>query len=157
MQSGFVAGIMAALDFGQNRIKEAIRDLSPEQLAAVPDGFQNSIATLVVHLAATEVNFAYRFRGEPVPDALRAEFLLDKPHDPLPAPEGETAESLIAKLDKARSVLTEAAERLTDADLDREWEGPGGRRMSVRLMLSILPYHQGLHFGHIQYLKRMIG
>jgi len=160
MQSGFVSGIMAALDFGLGRLKDAIRDLTPEQLAAVPagDSFKNSIATLVVHLAGTEVSFAYRFRGEAVPANLEAEYLLDKPHHPaLPAPEGETAESLIAKLEKARAILSEAAAQLTDADLDREWQGPGGRKMTVRTLLAILPQHQGQHYGHIQYLKRMVG
>lgn len=160
MQSGFVSGIMAALAFGQDRLKEAIRGLTPEQLAAVPAGesFKNSIATLVVHLAGTEISFAYLFRGEPVPQALQEAFLLDKPHKPtLPAPQGETAESLVAKLEQARSILTQAVEQLTDEDLDRDLPGPGGRKMSIRALLSILPQHQGQHFGHIQYIKRMVG
>lgn len=159
MQSGFLEGIYTALEFGAQRMRATVQELTPEQLAAVPkaEGFENSVATLVMHVAAVEINMAHRLMGKELPAELKAEYRLDQPQNPLPKVEGETAESLLAKFDKARAVLREAFEGLTDADLDREWEGPGGRKRKFRELVQMLPQHQGQHYGHIQYVLRLIG
>lgn len=156
MQTGFAAGIAAALDFGFHPVSGAIKELTAEQVAKVPEGFTNSIATLVIHMAATEINFAHRFQGKAVPDELKAEYLIDQPQKPLPAPQGETGATLVAKLEKARNLLKETIAQMSDADLDAEFEHPSGRKLSYRYLLSLLPHHQGQHYGHIQYLKRLI-
>lgn len=155
MKSAFIAGMYEALSFGQQRMKAAVAELTPEQLAQVPNGMQNSIATLVVHTAGVEANFAHRFLGQETPADLKAEYLLDQPQSPLPAATGETVESLVAKMEKGRAILHEALSQLTDADLDKEWVSPAGKAFTYRYLLSILPNHQALHTGHIQYLKRL--
>lgn len=157
MQSGFVAGISAALDFGVDRVKSAIAELNGEQVSRVPEGFKNSIAALVVHVAGVEMNFAFRLQGKTTPDELKAQYLLDQPQSPLPAPQGETGATLVAKMEQARNLLKAAFEQLTDADLNAEWEAPSGKKISYRYLLSLLPHHQGQHYGHIQYIKQMIG
>lgn len=157
MQSAFVAGMYEALSFGQQRMKAAFAGLTPAQLATVPTGLKNSIAMLVVHTAGVEVNFAHRLKGEATPDALKAEYLLDQPQSPLPVPQDETVESLVAKMDKARAMLQETLNQLADADMDREWVSPAGKAFTYRYLLSILPNHQALHTGHIQYIKMLNG
>lgn len=159
MQSGFLEGIYAALEFGAQRMRSLVQELTPEQLSAAPrvEGFQNSIATLVMHVAATEMSMAHRLTGREIPADVRAEYRMDQPQSPLPKVEGETAETLLAKFDRARQALREAFEGLSDADLDREWQAPSGAKRTFRDLAQLLPQHQGQHFGHIQYIRRMIG
>jgi uncharacterized damage-inducible protein DinB len=154
---GYVAGIAAALDFGFDRVKDLIKDLTPEQLEAVPAGYRNSIATLIVHTYGLEARLAYKLRGQEVPEAVAAELLLNLPRtEVLPAVTGETAASLTAKMEKARGLLFETLGTLTEADLDREFEFGPGRKVPIRYALALLPQHQGQHYGHMQMIKKAL-
>lgn len=154
---GFVAGIASSLEFGRDPLKRVLQELTPEQLVAVPSGLTNSIATLVVHICAVELSIAHRLQNESVSDTLKAEYLLNLPQSPLPAVTGETVESLFAKMDQSRAALAAAMSRLTAADLDREFHYSSERSATFRFLLALLPHHQGLHLGHIQYIKKLIG
>ena len=151
----YVAGVVSVWEFGRWHLKNVLKDLTPEQLAKVPAGLTNSIATLVVHIAATELSIASQIKGEPLSDELRREYLLDQPHSPLPAPAGETVESLYAKLDKAGAYLTQVLKSLTEADLKREvsfFRGPA----PITKPLSLLPHHQAEPVGQIIMIKKLI-
>lgn len=154
---GMVAGIAAALAFGQQRLKATIKELSPEQLTAVPAGLTNSIATLVNHVAGVEANLAHRLMGQTTPEELKAEYLLNLPQSPLPVAVGETVESLTEKMDRARSLLSGALANLSDADPTREIAMSGDRVATLRWLLALLPVHQAMHLGHIQFIKRLNG
>lgn len=151
----FVAGVASCLDFGFRRLKAIVSDLTPEQLAKEPDGFSNSIATLIVHIAASEIYYAHRLTGTEVPGDLKREFLLDKPLSPLPAPTTETAETLTAKMVKAREVLLMAMARVSEADLVREL-GFGPDQQGVRWVLSLLPNHQAMHLGQVLVIRQHV-
>ncbi|MFZ5827597.1 MAG: DinB family protein [Bacillota bacterium] len=144
-----VASYLSALDLGRSRLVANIKNLTPEQLEKKPEGFKNSVATLVVHIAATEVSFAHRFKGQTVPDELLAEF---PPHrgGPLPEITGLTAEDLLARLEKSRGILQEAVAGLTAADLTREIPLGAERAATVEWLLALLPVHLTGHVGHIQ-------
>jgi len=151
--SPFVAGVAASLDFGSRWLKGLVGELTPEQLAKEPAGFRNSIATLVVHIGAAEIHYAHQLTGIEVPDDLEREYLMEVPPNPLPAAAAETAESLTAKLEKARAILLRAMARVTEADLAREAEfGPD--QQGVRWVLSLLPNHQAMHLGQILLLRK---
>lgn len=147
------------LEFGTNSLTGAIQGLSPAQLAQVPAGLENSIATLVLHVAAVEVKIAHAIAGREVPEEIKPDFLLDHPHAPgstLPkAPGGESAESLLQKLTRARGILTEAVGQLTEADLKRELPF-GPRMLPVSFFLNLLPFHLASHYGQIQLIKRLL-
>lgn len=149
------------LEFGTRSLTGAIQGLSPEQLAQVPPGLGNSIATLVLHVAAVEVSIAHAITGREVPAELKPDFLLDQPHgpgSPLPqAPAGETAESLLQKLSRARGILTEAVGQLTEADLRRELPFFGKSMQPISFFLNLLPFHLASHYGQIQLIKRLLG
>jgi uncharacterized damage-inducible protein DinB len=155
-----VAVWCAGLDSGQGRMLDLLKDLGPDQLAKAPAGLSNSLATLAVHVAATEVRMAYRLMGKTVPadvpTDLQAEFLIDQPQNPLPQPRGETAESLRAKLEKARGVVKQALAALSEADLDREIRLGPERTATVRWALGILPTHQMQHFGQMQMIRKLV-
>ncbi|HLN62205.1 MAG TPA: DinB family protein [Symbiobacteriaceae bacterium] len=154
---GYAEGIAAALDFGFGRVKGLVKDLTPAQLEAKPEGFGNSIATLIVHTYGLEARLGYSFRGQQVPDEVAAELLMNLPRtQTLPEVKGQTAESLLVMMEKARASLMEGLGALTEADLDRELPMGPDRKVSIRFMLSLLPQHQGQHFGHMQMVKKAL-
>lgn len=148
-----VTGFWYAFTFGRTRFNRLLEGLTPEQVAAKPAGFNNSIAAVVVHVAGTEVLFAHRILGTEMPAELKAEFLLDQPQSPLPQPAGETVESLIAKLERAEGMIKEALISLKEQDLDRELK-PGQQAYTVRWLLSLVAYHATNHFGQLQMIKQ---
>lgn len=149
------AFMLGQIDFGRNRLIASFKELTPEQLATTPAGFGNSIATLVLHIATTEVGFAHALLGKPVPEALAAEFPKHMPATPLPAmAAGATAQDLTAKLEKSRAILAEALSTLTLADLTREIPLGPDRSATVQWLIGILPGHQSQHYGHIQMIAK---
>ncbi|HEY3365590.1 MAG TPA: DinB family protein [Symbiobacteriaceae bacterium] len=155
--TGHVAGTVGPLEFGRQRLKATLEGLTPEQLSQVPTGLANSIATIAVHICATEANMAYRLMAQPLPDDLKAEFLLNKGGTGLlPEATGETVESLTAKMDRSREMLIQVLGRISDGELDRELEFTGGRHPTVRWALALLPNHQAQHLGQIQMIKKLL-
>jgi uncharacterized damage-inducible protein DinB len=152
-----IAPYWSLAEFAKERMLKLIEGMTPEQLAQRPAGFNNSIATLVNHVAATEVNFSHLLLGRKVPDELAAEYLLDRPQSPLPQPEGETVESLTAKVEKARAILREALGTLRAGDLERLIDRPNGNQVSVRWLLTLMGYHISLHNGQMQMIKQHLG
>ncbi|HWI60405.1 MAG TPA: DinB family protein [Symbiobacteriaceae bacterium] len=150
-----ITGFWYAFVFGRSRFNRLLEGLSPEQLVFKPAGFNNSIAALVVHVVAAEINFAHRIQGKEIPAELKAEFLMDQPQSPLPQPAGETVESLIAKLQRAEAMIKEALTTLTEDDLDRELN-PGGQPYTMRWLLSLVTYHATNHFGQLQLIKQQL-
>lgn len=157
MKSAYIAGVFDALEFGVARVKKILEGMTPEQLNTVPPGLKNSIAALVLHTYGVEANFAHRLAGKPTPDDMKIQYLLDQPQNPLPQPQGETAESLTAKIEQARALLQESFSQLAEEDLNADWEAPNGRKVPYKYLVSLLPQHQGQHYGHIQYIKQLIG
>lgn len=147
---------LGSLNFGRALLKGTIKDLTPEQLAAKPANFKNDIATLVVHIAATEVLFSHLIMGREIPESLAADYLLDQQGETLPRAEGETVESLISKLDAAFEYVHEMLKGLSEDDMPRIIEAGPGRKFSVRWMIGLLPMHQLLHRGHIQMLRNRL-
>lgn len=141
-----------ALEFARMRLLDAIKELTPEQLEATPAHFSNSIATLVVHIAAIEVRFSHLITGKPLPEELAREFLLDQPQSPLPVAKGETAATLQAKLEKSMGYVDEMLRGLNEEDMSRKVPAREGWEFSVQWMVGLLPMHVQQHFGQIQML-----
>lgn len=153
---GFMAGIASDLEFGRQQLVRHLTGLTTEQLEAVPPGLTNSIATLVVHICATEVAFAYRLKGEQVPDELKPTYLLGQQQDRLPVAQGESVESLMEKMRQSRAILLETLAALQGADLDEELPVGPDRTATRRWFLALLPYHQAWHLGHLFMMKKLI-
>lgn len=151
--AGFALG---ALDFGRGRLIAAIEELTPEQLSARPHPFNNDIATLINHIAATEVRFSHMIQGKPLSDELEAQFLLNQPQSPLPRPEGETVASLKAKLETSMQHVTEMLKNVSEEDFARVIPAGPDRSFTVQWMVALLPLHQQQHLGQIQMLRKHI-
>ncbi len=153
---GFMAGVVSDLAFGTQQLKRHLNGLTPEQLIVVPIGLSNSIATIAVHVAGAEVHFAHGLAGKKVPDELRAAFFMDRAENgDLQTILGESVESLVDKLDRARAMLLETLISIQHTDLDEEL--PFGKDTATRrFYLSLLPYHLASHTGQIQMVKKLI-
>ncbi len=142
------------LEFGRERLLKEVEGLTEEQLFTVPAGFRNSIATLLCHIAGSDMAFAHNLSNRTMPDELKAEYFLGRNDNLLIEPKGETKESLLAKFDRSRAALKEALLQLTAEDVEKTLERPGGMQITMRWMLALVGYHATLHIGQIQMVKQ---
>ncbi|MEW6307497.1 MAG: DinB family protein [Bacillota bacterium] len=154
--TGFCAGIAADLDLGRQQLLKLLGGFSPEQLDAVPPGLVNSVATLTLHICATEVSAAFRLEGQAAPEELKARYLIGQHRDRLPVAEGETLGSLTAKLHESRALLLRTLAGLGDTDLEGELSFGPERTATRRWYLALLPYHQASHIGQAQVVKTLL-
>lgn len=148
------AAVWNVLEFGKPHLLKQIEGLTPEQLAARPAGFKNSLATLVCHVAGSEISFAHTLLGREMPQELKDEYWMGRDGEYLRQAQGETVESLTAKLEKARAILKEALATVRAADLDRVITRPSGVEVTVRWLLALIAHHASLHIGQMQMLRQ---
>jgi uncharacterized damage-inducible protein DinB len=153
----YLASVAASVEFAKVRATRFIQGLSQAQLDATPAPFPNSIATLVLHIAATNVHFAHSLRGAQVPAALQAEFKLDQPQSPLPTATGETVESLTEKLERSTALLVETLGQINDPQLDAEIPFGGENTATNAFLYGVVTLHGHQHIGQIQMLRRLVG
>ncbi|MEW6522606.1 MAG: DinB family protein [Bacillota bacterium] len=149
---------MAAVEFARSRVIALIKDLSPEQLATRPQGFRNSLSSLVVRCAGAKASFAAMITGQPVAPDLRSELYLDQPSSPLYQPEGETVTTLEAKWEKAHAVLRSALAAVKGDSFDRSVVRPGGgHSFTLRWLMTLITFHTPDHFGQMVMIKQHLG
>lgn len=149
--AGFALGSIA---YGRNNLKNALADLTQDQLYTKPANFNNSIATLLNHIAATEVSFSHLIQGLPVAEDLAATLLLDQPQRTLPEPVGVGLAELESRLAVSFDHVHAAFKTITNEDLPRLVRRSSKWSYSVQWMISLLPVHQFLHLGHMQMLRK---
>ena len=167
-RSGEAGSFLLQMDDQSRRLFEAVRDLTPEELEWQPAPGMNTIGMLLAHLAIAEVFWTQagvlamsKFDVQPV-------LGLGEDDDGMPLePDGPAPANLRGKrlpyfedlLARARTYLKEAAEPLTDADLEREitrTRPDGSRRVvNVRWVLYHLLEHYSGHFGQVLLLRHL--
>lgn len=148
------AQVWYVLEFGRQGLQKAIEGLTEEQLFQVPAGFKNSVATLLCHIAGADMGFAHGLTGRTMSDELKAEYFIGRNDGLLIEPKGETKESLVAKLDKARTALKEALVQISPEDLDKTFDRPNGNQVTMRWYLTVIGFHASIHIGHIQMVRQ---
>jgi uncharacterized damage-inducible protein DinB len=152
----YLAAVASSVEFGKNRLIQSMQGLTPEQLHATPAGFTNSVATLVLHVAAANVSFAHRLKGERVPDELKAVYKLDQPQSPLPVAVGETVESLTEKLERATALLIETLGSIKEPNLEQEIPFGKEHTATMPFVYGVISIHPTLHHGQIQMLLKAL-
>jgi len=94
------------------------------------------------------------YLGKEVPQELKDEFWMGRDGEYLRQAQGETVESLTAKLEKARAMLQEALATVRASDLDRVIRQPNGVEYTVRWLLALIAYHASVHIGQMQMLRQ---
>lgn len=152
----YLAAVAASVEFAKSRAIRFIKGLNQAQLEATPSTFKNSIATLAMHIAATNVHFAHSLRGAQVPADLRAEFKLDQPQSPLPAVIGETVESLTEKLERSTAMLVETLGQIDDPKLEAEIPFGGENTATNAFLFGVVSLHGHQHIGQILLLRQAV-
>lgn len=90
-----------------------------------------------------------------VPAEVKDDSLLDKPQPPIPQPEGETVESLVAKLEKGRALLQGALRAVRAVDLTTVMGNPErGGQYTLRWLLTLMSFHGTEHYGHMKMIRQ---
>lgn len=132
-------------------------DMSIEEINKVPKGFNNNIIWNIAHLVAAQDNIFYVKSGHPLKNIDQEYFDAYKP--------GSKPEQPVTteEFERIKSVLFSSVDQLEhDLDLDifdnyPAWTTRYGVEMeNVNDGLSLLAFHDGLHFGYMLALKRIL-
>ena len=128
--------------------EKAIEQLDESQLAVVPGGTGNSIATICWHLSG---NLRSRFTDFLTSDGEKAWRKRDEEFEPRAVARTE----LLEKWESGWQALTGALESLTDADLQRTVTIRGEAHSVVQALVRALA-HVSSHVGQIVYAAKML-
>jgi hypothetical protein len=131
--------------------------MSIDELNKVPAGFNNNIIWNIAHLVAAQDNIFYVKAGHPLKNIDQAYFDAYKPGS---RPQGAVPAQ---EIEHIKSLLFSSVDQL-EADLSlgifnnyQAWSTRYGVDMeSFNDSLTLLPFHDGLHFGYMMAQKRVI-
>ncbi len=128
------------------RLLEACRRLSPEQLQATAPGTYGTVAATLVHIANAQVGYAARLLDDERPEPL--------PEDPFPG-----FDAVAERMERGNRQLEEAAARGTQ---DREVtvrgnDPPGAWNMNVSLFLVQAVNHSTEHRQQVSTILTQLG
>lgn len=155
----------AMLEDQHKRLKEAVANLTPAELAWQINPRANSIGILLIHIAEAELWWIKEcIFGDKLTPEQRTEYRCDI-FGSANASQVEKSitggiEFFFEKLDKARAIVKDYLTRLTDADLEttRPVENPSATSfdINVRWILYHLVEHESHHRGQILMLKKLL-
>jgi uncharacterized damage-inducible protein DinB len=153
-----IGAAMWRMEDNRRRTLVTLEGLDPEHFDIVPDGLENSIGTLLYHVAAVETDWLYTdILGEEFPDWVAVLFPHDGPeHDGrLTHIGGLTAEDHLTRLATARDRFSTEMRRLDDEYLDRV-RPVAGHMVSPGWVLHHLREHEAEHCGQIQSIRTVL-
>jgi len=146
------------LEDTRRETREALTGLVPATLDWLPPQGENSIGTLLYHVALIELDWLYTeaLESRPWPEELKSHFgLADRDADERLSPlHGETLDGHLHRLDLARQRLLAAFRGMTLQDFRRPHVFPQ-YRVTAEWVLQHLIQHEGEHRGQIQLLRSL--
>lgn len=141
----------------RNAIINLISDLSTEEINKVPAGFNNNIIWNFAHLVAAQDNMCYVKAGLPLRNIDQEFFDAYKPGS---KPEKPVSEE---EIERIKALMFTSLDQLEEDIRNGQFETytPWKTRYEVEMnslndALTLLPFHEGLHFGYMMALKRSI-
>ena len=138
--------------------EEALAGLAPAALDWTPPQSQNSIGTLLYHIALIELDWLYTeaLESQPWPEELKPLFALSDrdAHKRLSPLRGETLEEHLHRLDLVRQHLLTAFRGMTLEEFRRPHLFPQ-YRVTAEWVLQHVIQHEGEHRGQIQLLRSL--
>ena len=138
--------------------EEALAGLAPAALDRTPPRSENSIGTLLYHIALIELDWLYTevLESQPVPEALKPLFTLDDrdADGRLSQLQKETLEDHLHRLDLTRQYLLDAFRGMTLEEFRRPRSFPK-YRVTAEWVLQHLIQHEAEHRGQIQTLRSL--
>lgn len=140
------------------KVLEMVKDMSLEEINIIPEGFNNSIAWNVAHLVVTQQLLCYKLSNNPmlVPDSWIAAYRKGtKPSHDHPMD--------ISTWQQCKTYFIELVDQLekdlvTDRfnDYQSYTTSMGVTLTSIEKAVAFNNIHEGLHFGYIQAMKRVL-
>lgn len=122
-----IGALVEMMNYVRMTTLHAVRDLTAEQLDAVPPGFSNSIGMLLAHIAAVDRAYhIWSFEGRdlgPGEEAVLGGLTLGQ--EGTPPPTGQGLEALVTELHASRAATLEALADRDDAWLASLMTAPG--------------------------------
>ncbi|WP_184547926.1 DinB family protein [Mucilaginibacter sp. FT3.2] len=135
---------------------DIIKDLTPEQLNHVPEGFNNNIIWNLAHIISAQQGICYTRAGVPI-------ITHDKyytPYRPETKPSSFVAAEDIATIKELflSTIIQLEADFLNNVFTTYPaWSTRYGVEIdSIETAIQFLPFHEGLHYGYIWALKRVV-
>jgi Protein of unknown function (DUF664). len=122
-----------------------------------PDNASNSTAQLIRHITYVDLNWVYRIKGEPLPQALQEQYgpMIDVNHK-LPMVKGKSLNILISDYDGVLAKLKEVCTQREDTDLDTvvAFGHNNEKQATIRWGLWHIADHCRYHQAHINLLRK---
>jgi len=129
-----------------DRFREAVRGLTPDELAFTPAPETNSLAVLVRHAVLTQHGMLSGLAGDPIRRDLPGEFI-GRP---------ATVEELLATLDEADKRLDEIFPKLTEEALSALYDRPHNQRLTGGEWAVHACCHVKEHVAHAELTRQLI-
>ncbi len=138
------------------RLKSITEGMSQEEVDYHgPSSMLNSTGQLIKHLAYTDLKWVFRFKDEPVPDALEKKYgpTLDE-NSRLPNVKEVPLQDLLSNYQDVFDMFRSECMRLNDNDLDRMVTYGNGEGATVRWGIWHISDHNRYHQAHINQLRK---
>ena len=146
------------LEDTRRETKEALTGLAPAALDWVPPHGENTIGTVLYHIALIELDWLYTeaLESQPWPEELKPLFALPDrdARERLSPLGGETLEEHLRRLDLVRRHLLDAFRGMTLSEFRRARHFPR-YRVTPEWVLQHVVQHEGEHRGQIQLLRTL--
>lgn len=151
-----VALLWGQIEDARRQLQELVAGMDQPALEyRGPTGDDNSTASLLAHLALSDLSFARHCFGTEIPVDVRARFGPNRDEaGRLPVVTGVPAAELLDRVDTAHGYLRRGMAGLQDTDLDRVLPLFRGNDGTLRWVLWHVADHHMLHQGQIRTLKR---
>ncbi|PTM57969.1 DinB family protein [Desmospora activa] len=146
----------ALIENAYTRLTRLVHDMSQEEIDYLgPAGNVNSTATLIQHLAFTDLEYLHCIKGEAIPEALMAEYGPDRTEDErLPVVKGQQVDQLLASYRRVIDLIEDYLQTCTDEDATATVTVPWWpESASVRYVLWHMAGHSMFHQGQIRRLR----
>lgn len=151
-----IAKLYAMLSETRERLLEQIKDISQEQLDFSPSITKiETIGTLLFHIAAIEFSYIFEdiYEEQWDQEEWKYSLALREQLDP-PQMTGKPISFYLDKLSEIRERVYSKVLEWTDKDLDRVVKS-GKREVTINWILYHINYHESVHIGQINFLKRL--
>ena len=133
-----------------------LKDFTPEQLNAIPNGFNNNIIWNLGHMVAAQQGICYKRAA--LPTFITEEFF--NAYKSESKPEGFSSEEQIDKIKTLLLSSLDQFEKDYEANIFTNYP-TWATRYGVEIRniddaIAFLPFHEGLHIGYIMAMRKLV-
>jgi len=158
--SPIVGMLYSAVELNSQRLQLITDGMSQEEVDYKgPTNSFNSTAQLITHIMYVDLNWVYRMKGQPLPQAFKEQYgpMIDA-NNRLPMVEGKTLNTLISKYEGVVKMLKDTCTQLADADLDKTvtFGHENEKQATIRWGIWHMADHSRYHQAQINQLRNYI-